>query len=114
MAARWANDIGRLASVKRSRKRGAGCEDESMTVQPAPNIVVIGAGVIGLSTGVCLAERGQRVEVRARLAPTQTTSAVASVEVPLIANCAGLGARELAGDDSVTPIRGQHVIVGST
>ncbi len=192
-----------------------------MTAQPAPNIVVIGAGVIGLSTGVCLAERGQRVEVRARLAPTQTTSAVASamigpamapagdetgrqerasiaeftalaevagtgvrirrgrlasreplpapgdtvpcvadevpsgfaaaswaslplvdmpvyleylagrlraaggrielrtvtslvdlaVEVGLIANCAGLGARELARDDSVTPIRGQHVIV---
>ncbi len=192
-----------------------------MTAQPAPDIVVIGAGVIGLSTAVCLAERGQRVEVRARLGPTQTTSAVASamigpamappgdeagrrerasiaeftalaevagtgvtirrgrlasreplpapgdtvpcvadevpsgfaaaswatlplvdmpvylgylagrlraaggrielrtvtsladlaVEAPLIVNCAGLGARGLAGDDSVTPIRGQHVIV---
>ncbi len=52
-----------------------------MPAQPAPNIVVIGAGVIGLSTGVCLAERGQRVEVRARLGPTQTTSAVASAMI---------------------------------
>lgn len=42
---------------------------------------MIGAGVIGLSTAVCLAERGQRVEVRTRLAPAQTTSAVASAMV---------------------------------
>lgn len=179
--------------------------------------------MIGLSTAVCLAERGERVEVRARLGPTQTTSAVASAmigpamapagsetgrrerasiaeftalaqvpgtgvtmrrgrlasreplppppgdemtpcgaedippgfagaswatlplvempvyltylterlttaggriqlctvtslgdlagEVPLIVNCAGLGAAGLTGDDSLTPIRGQHVIV---
>jgi len=32
-------------------------------------------------------------------------------EVPLVVNCAGLGAGELSGDDSVTPVRGQHVIV---
>lgn len=182
---------------------------------------MVGAGVIGLSTAVCLAERGQTVEVRARLAPAQTTSAVASamvgppmapaeddaglrerasigeftslaevpdsgvtirrgrlasrepvpalgdlvpcaaeelppgfaagfwatlplvdmpryleylvgrlaaaggrielravtslpdlaIEAPLIVNCAGLGAGELTGDDSITPVRGQHVIV---
>lgn len=52
-----------------------------MTHQPAPDIVVIGAGVIGLSTAVCLAERGQRVEVRAQRAPTETTSAVASAMI---------------------------------
>jgi len=182
---------------------------------------VIGAGVIGLTSAVCLAERGQRVEIRARRGPAQTTSAVASAmigpamapagdeagrrerasiaeftalaevtgtgvtirrgrlasreplpapgdtspcapdevpsgfataswatlplvdmpvyldylvrrltaaggrielrtvtslpdlaaEVPLIVNCAGLGARELAGDDALVPVRGQHVIV---
>lgn len=190
-----------------------------MTVQPAPDIVVIGAGVIGLSTAVSLAERGGRVEVRAQRGPTHTTSPVASamigpamaaggdearperasiaeftalaevagsgvtirrgrlasreplpapegtlpcasdvvpagfvaaswatlplvdmpvyldylagrlmaaggrielrtitslpdlaVEAPLIVNCAGLGAAKLAGDDSVTAVRGQHVI----
>ena len=52
-----------------------------MTQQAAPDVVVIGAGVIGLSTAVCLAERGQRVEVRTRLAPAQTTSAVASAMI---------------------------------
>jgi len=61
-------------------KRGA-CDDEMMTEDPAPDIVVIGAGVIGLSTGVCLAERGQRVEVRTQRPPTQTTSAVASAMI---------------------------------
>jgi len=186
-----------------------------------PEIVVVGAGVIGLSTAVHLAEHGHRVEVRADLEPKQTTSAVASAmigpamapadgeagrlerdsiaeftalaqvpgtgvrmrrgrmagrdstvppgevvpcaaedvpagfaaafwatlplvdmpvyltylterlsaaggrielrrvtslavlatEVPLIVNCAGLGAAELAGDDSLIAIRGQHVIV---
>lgn len=183
---------------------------------------MVGAGVIGLSTAVCLAERRVRVEVRAELEPAQTTSAVASAmigpaiapadsrisrweqasiayfggladqegsgvmmcrgrltarqpvpappgdvepcgaeelpsgfavgywatlplvdmvrylsylaarlttaggrialrrvpslpeladEVGLIVNCAGLGARELAADDSVIPARGQHVVV---
>ena len=52
-----------------------------MTARAAPDVVVIGAGVIGLSTAVYLAERGQRIEVRARLAPAQTTSAVASAMV---------------------------------
>ncbi len=196
-------------------------EDVPMTVKSGPNVVVIGAGVIGLSTAVHLAEGGQRVEVRSRLAPGQTTSAVASAmvgpalaaadeaagrrerasiaefvalaevagtgvsmrrgrlasrepvpalgdlapcaaeelpsgfaagfwttlplvdmpryldylsrrlaaasgrivlgtvtslrelaaEVPLIVNCAGLGAGDLTGDLSLTPVRGQHVIV---
>lgn len=41
---------------------------------------MIGAGVIGLSTAVCLAERGQR-KVRTRLVPAQATSALASAMV---------------------------------
>lgn len=47
---------------------------------------MVGAGVIGLSTAVCLAERGVRVEVRTELEPAQTTSAVASAMIgPAIA-----------------------------
>jgi D-amino-acid oxidase len=32
---------------------------------------------------------------------------------PLVVNCSGLGARELAGDDSLAPVRGQHVVVAN-
>jgi D-amino-acid oxidase len=39
--------------------------------------VVIGAGVIGLTTAVCLAEAGRRVEVWTAEPPTATTSAAA-------------------------------------
>jgi len=42
-----------------------------------PDVVVVGAGVIGLTTAVCLAEAGVRVLVRTAEAPRQTTSAVA-------------------------------------
>jgi len=188
----------------------------------SPQIVVVGAGVIGLSAAVCLAERGHPVEVRSAHELRQTTSAVAPAmigpaiassdsevgrweqasieqfkalaekedtgvmirrgrltartpmppppgdfppcdedelppgfavgfwatlplvdmvpyleyltaqlkaaggrvvlrsvaslreladEVPLIVHCAGVGARQLAGDDSVTPVLGQHVVV---
>jgi D-amino-acid oxidase len=38
---------------------------------------VVGAGVIGLTTGICLAETGLRVLIRADRAPADTTSAVA-------------------------------------
>ncbi|MEU9652668.1 FAD-dependent oxidoreductase [Streptomyces sp. NPDC048110] len=41
------------------------------------NAVVIGAGVAGLTTAVCLAESGMRVRVDADLAPGETTSAAA-------------------------------------
>src|SRR5450432_749320 len=42
-----------------------------------PDVLVIGAGVSGLTTAICLAEAGMRVDIRAALAPGQTTSAVA-------------------------------------
>jgi D-amino-acid oxidase len=34
-------------------------------------------------------------------------------EAPVVVNCAGLGARELAGDESVRPVFGQHVMVSN-
>jgi D-amino-acid oxidase len=42
-----------------------------------PDAVVIGAGVVGLTTGVCLAEAGLRVLIRTAALPAETTSAVA-------------------------------------
>lgn len=41
------------------------------------DVLVAGAGVSGLTTGICLAEAGRRVGIRAWLGPGQTTSAVA-------------------------------------
>ena len=41
-------------------------------------VVVVGAGVIGLSVAVRLAERGHRVDVLARDLPLETTSVVAA------------------------------------
>lgn len=49
---------------------------------------------------------GGRVEQR----PVAALDEVAA-EAELIVNCSGLGARELAGDASMSPIFGQHVIV---
>jgi D-amino-acid oxidase len=42
-----------------------------------PDVLVIGAGVSGLTTAVCLAEAGLHVIVQAAAPPQQTTSAVA-------------------------------------
>ncbi|KAA8884915.1 FAD-dependent oxidoreductase [Nocardia colli] len=44
----------------------------------ANDVLVLGAGVIGLTTAVCLAEEGHRVRVWAERPPERTTSAVAS------------------------------------
>ena len=42
-----------------------------------PDVLVIGAGVSGLTTAVCLAEAGAAVKISAALPPGRTTSAVA-------------------------------------
>jgi D-amino-acid oxidase len=41
------------------------------------DVLVVGAGVIGLTTAICLAESGARVVIRAAAPPPQTTSCVA-------------------------------------
>lgn len=45
------------------------------------DVLVIGAGVIGLTTGICLAEEGMRVRVRSAQPPGQTTSVVATAMI---------------------------------
>ncbi|AZP21616.1 FAD-binding oxidoreductase [Streptomyces aquilus] len=42
---------------------------------------------------------------------TRTVSDLKEVEAPVVVNCTGLGARELAADASVVPVRGQLVVV---
>ncbi|GGY08184.1 FAD-dependent oxidoreductase [Streptomyces djakartensis] len=41
----------------------------------------------------------------------RTVTSFAEVEAPVVVNCAGLAARELVPDESVTPVRGQLVVV---
>ncbi|MFL6140485.1 MAG: FAD-dependent oxidoreductase [Labedaea sp.] len=53
-----------------------------------------------------LTEAGGSLEIR-RLA----SLAEALTEAPVVVNCAGLGARELAGDPDVRPVFGQHVLL---
>ncbi|MEH0574066.1 MULTISPECIES: FAD-dependent oxidoreductase [Streptomyces] len=51
-----------------------------------------------------LLRAGGRVEER-------TVTDLAQAEAPVVVNCAGLAARELAADPSVRPVRGQLVVV---
>lgn len=53
-----------------------------------------------------LAEARVEIEVR----PVQSL-ADAAERAPVVVNCAGMGARDLAHDDTLRPIRGQHVVV---
>src|ERR671920_557115 len=96
----------------------------------ADRVIVVGAGVVGLTCALRLLEAGHRVDVVARDLPRETTSAVAAgfwypyraltrlnlgglPEVPgtVVVNCSGLGARLLGADRTVVPVRGQVVHV---
>ncbi len=48
-----------------------------MTIQQQPDVLVIGAGVSGLTTAICLAEAGREVTVAAAERPPHITSAAA-------------------------------------
>ena len=41
----------------------------------------------------------------------EPVSSLSAVDAPVIVNCTGVGARKLAGDSSVVPVRGQVVVV---
>lgn len=71
-----------------------------------PDVIVLGAGVIGLTTGVCLAEQGLRVHVRTRVVPSSTTSAVASAMIgPSFASADDpVGVRERVGFEEFTTL----------
>jgi len=47
----------------------------------APDVVIVGAGVVGLTLGVCVAERGLAVRIHTMDRPEATTSAVASAMI---------------------------------
>src|SRR5215211_2361628 len=54
------------------------------------DVLVVGAGVSGLTTAVCLAEAGQRVRIRTAAPPAETTSAVAgALWVPYLVEAGG-------------------------
>lgn len=55
-----------------------------------------------------LAAAGGEIEVR----PVRSL-AEAYDAAPIVINCAGLGARELAGDDTLRPVFGQHVVLAN-
>jgi D-amino-acid oxidase len=52
--------------------------------------------------------RDAAVEVQRK--PVRTLAEAAS-EAPVVVNCAGLGARDLVGDRTLRPVRGQHLVL---
>lgn len=73
-----------------------------------PDVVVVGAGVSGLTVGVCLAEQGLRVQLWTRSAPSATTSAVASAMIGPSLTPADdpVGRRERASIEEFTALAG--------
>ncbi|MEU2984107.1 FAD-dependent oxidoreductase [Micromonospora aurantiaca] len=68
-----------------------------------PDVVVLGAGVSGLSTGIRLVESGARVLVRTAAPPAHTTSALAGAMVgPNLSP---------PGDTGLHPVRGPRIVV---
>lgn len=55
-----------------------------------------------------LAAAGGHIEIR-----RVKSLADAGKDAPVVVNCTGLGARELAGDDTVRPMFGQHVVLSN-
>lgn len=55
-----------------------------------------------------LAAAGCDIEIR----PIRSLAEAADT-APIVINCAGLGARELAGDDTLRPVFGQHVVLAN-
>jgi D-amino-acid oxidase len=45
------------------------------------------------------------------LVAVETVTSLAAVAAPVVANCTGIGARDLVPDESVVPVRGQVVVV---
>ncbi len=73
-----------------------------------PDVLVLGAGVIGLTLGVCLAEQGLRVRLCTRALPSATTSAVASAMIgPSFAPADDpVGVRERVGIEEFSALAG--------
>lgn len=85
-----------------------------------PDVLVVGGGVSGLTTAVCLAEAGARVEVRTAETPRETTSAVAgAVWLPYLAEprdlVDGWGRRSLAElrELAADPATGVRLVTGT-
>jgi D-amino-acid oxidase len=53
------------------------CGYRRSVTKRTPDVLVVGAGVAGLTTAICLAEQGLQVDIRTRDLPRDTTSAAA-------------------------------------